>query len=84
MRDLQGTELRRGDRILDSDGNVFMVTEIGPITMHIQGVKTGRRYTIGLPQFLKMPPRQRFGKPEMTTLRERRAYFDKHARGRRR
>ena len=84
MKDAQGSEIRRGERILDANGDVFMVKDVGHDVMHIQGVKTGRRYTIGLPLFVKMPPRPRAGEPEMgtpkmDTRQERMTYFRKRA-----
>jgi len=84
MRDAQGNEIRRGDRILDANGDVFMVRDVGPVIMHVQNVKTGRRYTVGIPAFLRLPPAQRFGKPEMNTQKKRAYYFNKHVGGRRR
>ena len=92
MRDAQSNEIRRGDRILDANGDVFTVKGVGPSTMHVQNAKTGRRYAIGPPPaFLKMPAPQRFGEeeeskgePKMTTQKERKAYFDRHVGGRRR
>ena len=83
VRDAQSNEIRRGDRILDANGDIFMVKDTGPITMHIQNVKTGRRYTIGVPVFLKMPANRRFGneeedKEKLTTQKERKAYFNRN------
>ena len=88
MLDAQGGEIRRGERILDANGEVFMVKDVGPVTIHIQGVKTGRKYTVGLPLFGKMPPRPRVGEPDanapkMDTRKERMTYFRKRAGGRR-
>ena len=80
MRDAQGNEIQRGDRLLDANGDVFIVKDTGPVTMHIQNAETGRRYTIGLPVFLKVP----FGmiKPDgLSTRRERVAYFHKRISG---
>ena len=78
MRDAQDSEIRRGDRLLDGNGDVFMVKDVGHDVMHIQGVKTGRRYTIGLPLFVKVP----FGVIKdggLSTRQERVAYFRKRA-----
>ena len=78
MRDAQDSEIRRGDRLLDANGDIFMVKDVGPDVMRIQAVKTGRRYTIGLPAFVKMP----FGVIKdggLDTRLERVAYFRKRA-----
>lgn len=90
MRDAQGSEIRRGERILDANGDIFMVKDVGPASMHIQNAKTGRRYTIGLPVFLKVPHRTtedekkaREKNDGLSTPAERRAYFRRRAGARR-
>lgn len=91
MRDAQGNEIQRGERILDANGSVFMVKDVGPVTMHVQDAKTGRRYTVGLPLFLKVPLRTteeekkaREKNDGLSTPKERAVYFNKHIGGRRR
>jgi len=84
MLDAQRGEIRRGERIIDANGDVFMVKDVGPITMHIQGLKTGRKYTIGIPVFLKVPHRTvkqeqqaREKNDGLSTPTERKAYFNR-------
>ena len=62
-----------------------MVKAVGPVTMHIQALKTGRKYAIGLPSFLKMPVNANkadadTGKVavDLRTLAARKRYFNKH------
>ena len=44
MRDVLRKELRRGDRVIDAEGTAFTVKDVGPNTLHVQNMKTGRKF----------------------------------------
>ena len=44
MRDVLGSDIRRGDRLIDQWGHLFTVNGVTPKVVHLQDATTGRRF----------------------------------------
>ncbi len=44
MRDVLGTDVRRGEIVIDQWGHAFVVTGVSPKSVHLQDANTGRRF----------------------------------------
>ena len=44
MYDILGTDIRRGDQLIDQWGHLFTVTGVTPKNVHLQDTKTGRHF----------------------------------------
>ena len=82
MRDANGIELRRGDRVVDPQGSAFAVMNVRPGAVHLLNIKTGRRYVTTTP-LLRIPAKDT-RKFADATPNERERYYRNHVRERRR
>ena len=73
MRDAKGTELRRGDRVIDPQGSAFTVMRISPGAAHLMNMKNGLRYVTTTP-LLRVPAKDTRKLADASPL-ERRNYY---------
>lgn len=76
MRDITNLELRRGDRVIDSEGTFYWVMAVTPATLHLQNTVTGKRFNTGRQTLLKVPPGDMKDGKLFTTKERKRYYFD--------
>lgn len=82
-RDVLNRPIQRGARIIDPEGNLYTVTLVSPAIVHLQDVKTGRRFNSGRQTLMLVPPAD-LQDGKMSTVKERKRYYYERAIGPRR